>query len=49
MAKDWTREEVETIVAAYFEMFETEQTGILYRKSEVRKRILPFLRNVLAD
>lgn len=35
MSKDWSREEVEIIVAAYFQMLEMEQSRIPYRKSEV--------------
>jgi len=30
MAEDWTREEVEIIVAEYFEMLQKEQAGIPY-------------------
>src|SRR5690606_41998365 len=45
MAADWTREEVELIVAEYFKMLEKEQAGIAYNKSEVRRRLLPLLKN----
>jgi hypothetical protein len=45
MPADWTQEEVDVIVAAYFEMLSKEQLGIPYKKSEVRKRILPLLNN----
>ncbi len=45
MAEDWTREEVEIIVAEYFEMLQKEQAGIPYSKTETRQRILPFLKN----
>lgn len=45
MAEDWTREEVELIVAEYFEMLSMEQSGIAFNKSEVRRRLLPLLRN----
>jgi hypothetical protein len=43
MAADWTRAEVETIVAAYFEMLAKEQAGVPYTKSETRRRLLPLL------
>lgn len=45
MAEDSTREEVEIIVAEYFEMFQKEQAGIPYSKAETRQRILPLLEN----
>lgn len=45
MPEDWTREEVEIIVTEYFEMLTKEQNNALYKKSEVRKRILPLLKN----
>lgn len=45
MAKDWIRAEVETIVAAYFQVLEMEQSRIPYIKPEVRRRILPLLNN----
>lgn len=45
MAADWTREEVELIVAEYFKMLEKEQAGIAYNKSEVRRQLLPLLNN----
>lgn len=45
MAADWTREEVELIVAAYFEMLKKEQAAIAYNKPEVRRRLLPLLNN----
>lgn len=45
MAEDWTREEVEIIVAGYFEMLQKEQAGIPYSKTETRQRILPLLKN----
>lgn len=45
MAEDWTREEVELIVAAYFEMLSMEQAGAAFNKSEFRRRLLPQLRN----
>ena len=45
MPKDWTREEVEIIVAAYFEMLEKEQAGVPFSKAETRRRILPILEN----
>lgn len=43
--EDWSRAEVEFIVAAYFEMLLNEQAGIAYNKSEIRRRILPLLNN----
>lgn len=45
MPQAWTRVEVETIVAAYFEMLQKEQAGIPYNKSETRRRILPLLKS----
>ena len=45
MPEDWTREEVELIVSEYFEMLSKEQSGISFNKSEVRRRILPWLKN----
>lgn len=45
MAEDWTREEVEIIVAEYFEMLQKEQAGVPYNKTETRGRILPLLKN----
>lgn len=45
MPNNWTREEVELIVTEYFGMLIKEQSGLPYKKSEVRKRILPFLQN----
>lgn len=45
MAEDWTTEEVEIIVAEYFEMLAMEQAGIPYSKTETRQRILPLLKN----
>lgn len=45
MAEDLTREEVEVIVSEYFDMLSKEQAGIRFNKSEVRRRILPLLRN----
>jgi len=45
MPEDWTREEVELIVSEYFEMLSKEQLGITFNKSEVRRRILPLLKN----
>lgn len=45
MAEDWTREEVELIVSEYFEMLSKEQSGIAFNKSEIRRRILPLLKN----
>ena len=45
MAEDWTREEVEIIVAEYFEMLQKEQAGVPYSKTETRQRILPLLKN----
>ena len=45
MPEDWTREEVELIVSEYFEMLSKEQSGVSFNKSEVRRRILPLLRN----
>ncbi|HEY8935795.1 MAG TPA: DUF3883 domain-containing protein [Cyclobacteriaceae bacterium] len=45
MPEDWTREEVELIVSEYFEMLSKEQSGIAFNKSEIRRRILPLLKN----
>jgi hypothetical protein len=45
MAEDLTREEVEIIVAEYFEMLQKEQAGVPYSKTETRQRILPLLKN----
>src|SRR5690606_32086064 len=45
MANDWTREEVEIIVSEYFDMLSKEQSGIGFNKSEIRRRILPLLKN----
>ena len=45
MSEDWTREEVEIIVAEYFGMLTKELSGIHYNKSEVRRRILPLLKD----
>jgi hypothetical protein len=45
MVEDWTRAEVEIIVAEYFEMLQKEQAGIPYSKTETRQRILPLLKN----
>lgn len=45
MSETWTREEVEIIVAAYFEMLRKEQAGIPYNKAETRRRIIPLLKN----
>ena len=45
MSNDWTREEVEIIVSEYFEMLLKEQSSIPYNKTEVRKNILPLLKN----
>lgn len=45
MPADWTPEEVHVIVTAYFEMLSKEQLGMPYKKSEVRRRILPLLNN----
>lgn len=45
MAEDWTREEVELIVSEYFGMLSKEQLGIAFNKSEIRRRILPLLKN----
>lgn len=45
MAEDWTREEVEIIVAECFEMLQKEQAGISYGKTETRQRTLPLLKN----
>jgi hypothetical protein len=45
MPADWTRQEVELIVAEYFAMLGKEQSGIPFNKSEVRTRILPMLNN----
>lgn len=45
MSEDWTREEVEILVAEYFEMLAKEQAGIAYNKAETRRRILPLLKN----
>jgi hypothetical protein len=44
MPEDWTREEVEIIVAEYFDMLAKEQSGVRYSKSETRSRILPLLK-----
>lgn len=43
MAEDWTQNEVEVIVAAYFDMLQKEQAGVRFIKSETRKKILPLL------
>jgi len=43
MPKDWSREEVEITVAAYFEMLAKEQAGIPFNKAEMRRKILPLL------
>ena len=45
MPEDWTCEEVEIIVAEYFEMLQKEQAGIPYSKTQTRQRILPLLKN----
>jgi hypothetical protein len=45
MVEDWTRAEVEIIVAEYFEMLQKEQAGIPYSKTETRQRIIPLLKN----
>jgi hypothetical protein len=45
MPEDWTREEVELIVAEYFDMLTKEQSGIAFNKSQVRRRMLPLLKN----
>lgn len=45
MPEDWTREEVELIVSEYFEMLLKEQSGIAFNKSEIRRYILPLLKN----
>lgn len=45
MPEDWTREEVELIVSEYFDMLSKEQAGIAFNKSEIRRRILPLLKN----
>lgn len=45
MAEDWTREEVEVIVSRYFEMLQKQEAGVPYNKSEVRREILPILKN----
>ncbi len=45
MAEDWTREEVEIIVAEYFEMLQKEQAGLRFNKTETRKRVLSLLKN----
>lgn len=45
MPEDWTREEVELIVSRYFEMLSKEQSGIAYNKSEIRRKLLPLLKN----
>lgn len=45
MPEDWTHEEVEFIVSEYFEMLTMEQSGIAFNKSEVRRRLLPLLKN----
>jgi hypothetical protein len=45
MPEDWTREEVELIVSEYFEMLSKEQSDISFNKSEVRRKILPLLKN----
>lgn len=45
MVKDWTRAEVEIIIAGYLEMLQKEQAGIPYSKTETRQRILPLLKD----
>lgn len=45
MPEDWTREEVELIVSEYFDMLLKEQSRIAFNKSEIRRGILPLLKN----
>ena len=41
--KDWSQQEVELIVADYFDMLQSEVEGQPYKKSEHRKKLLPQL------
>jgi hypothetical protein len=43
MPENWSRQEVELIVAEYFAMLWKEESGIPFNKAEVKRRILPFL------
>lgn len=43
MAQDWSHQEIELIVAVYFDMLSKELSGISYNKTEYRKKILPLL------
>jgi hypothetical protein len=43
MPANWTRQEVELIVAEYFAMLLKEQSGIPFNKTEVRTSLLPLL------
>src|SRR5688572_10175481 len=45
MAEDWSKSEVEIIVADYFQMLTKEISGNNYNKTEHRRTILPFLKN----
>jgi hypothetical protein len=45
MAKNWTKEEVELIVADYFDMFNLELSSKYYNKSAHRKILAPLLHN----
>ena len=42
---DWTREEVEVIVADYLAMLADELSGRPYVKAEHRRRLMPLLRD----
>jgi len=42
---DWSREEVEAVVADYLAMLRAELAGLHYSKSEHRRRLLPLLRS----
>jgi hypothetical protein len=45
MANDWSREEVEAIVNAYFRMLKLELRGESFNKTVESERLEPFLRN----
>lgn len=45
MAEDWSKSEVDIIVADYFQMLTAEIVGNSYNKAQHRRAILPFLKN----